>query len=376
MGVNKVVYDGKTLIDISDSTLTAADLLEGLVAYNAKGERILGELKQMIIDSVMSDTSTNAVQNKVIKAYIDANSGGDFSTLFDIGLASEYHITDESEAPTIISNALNLSGFSQPIGTSGIVWKQPTVNTPTINWASTVDNNYDIVGTGEVVVSFGSAGSIKKNVTFKKPGPGKLYAAKMSFSNSYIDTGIPADYGYTYHSKGWAANSTSVLMGALVSTTTRATLRMLPSSNKIQAMWPTNKEVLGSSYGFDVNKEFEYWINANEIRIKQGSVDITLPMTGTTSSGLVGANIYLFNETTTSTQGNGAAVFNEVLQGDTVIARFAPYRLTPTDEVVLINTAGLTAADIQDIVTNGDGATYASRILRGDLEEVSSPPVV
>ena len=45
MAVNKVVYDGRVLIDISDSTVTPETLAEGVVAYNAKGERIVGTHK-------------------------------------------------------------------------------------------------------------------------------------------------------------------------------------------------------------------------------------------------------------------------------------------------------------------------------------------
>ena len=345
MAVNIVKFGNRVLMDISDSTLTAQDLLEGVIAYNAKGERIVGTMAQTAVAS-----------------------------LFELNLADTYNVTNESEAPTIIADALNIDGFVSPIGTSGIYWKKPVVTIPSIDWATTVDENYDIVGTGTVIVRFGDAGAISKTVTFKKPGEGKVYGAKTSATNTYIDTGIAADYSYTYHGKGWGASSTSVLMGALVSTTARTTFRILPSSNKIQAMWPANKEVLGSSYGFDVNKEFEYWINANEVRIKQGSVDITIPMSGTTSSGLVGANIHLFNETSSSNLGYGTSVFNEVLQGDTVIAYFAPFKLLNSGEIVIINTSGLTAQQIYDIVENGDSSAYASRILRptkGTLVEVT-----
>ena len=45
MAVNKVVYGDKVLIDISDSTVTPETLAEGVVAYNAKGERIVGTHK-------------------------------------------------------------------------------------------------------------------------------------------------------------------------------------------------------------------------------------------------------------------------------------------------------------------------------------------
>lgn len=45
MAVSKVIYYDKVLIDITDSTVTPETLLEGVVAYNAKGERIVGRMK-------------------------------------------------------------------------------------------------------------------------------------------------------------------------------------------------------------------------------------------------------------------------------------------------------------------------------------------
>ena len=42
MAVNKVVYGGNTLIDLSGSTVTPETLLEGETAYNAAGELITG----------------------------------------------------------------------------------------------------------------------------------------------------------------------------------------------------------------------------------------------------------------------------------------------------------------------------------------------
>ena len=54
MAVNKVVYDGRVLIDISDSTVTPETLAEGVVAYNAKGERIVGTHKCSVSNGIMS----------------------------------------------------------------------------------------------------------------------------------------------------------------------------------------------------------------------------------------------------------------------------------------------------------------------------------
>lgn len=43
MAVNKVIFEGTTLIDITDSTVTAGDLRTGSVAYDKAGNRIVGE---------------------------------------------------------------------------------------------------------------------------------------------------------------------------------------------------------------------------------------------------------------------------------------------------------------------------------------------
>lgn len=45
MAVNKVIYGTTVIIDISDSTVTPEILPEGVIAYNAKGERIVGTHK-------------------------------------------------------------------------------------------------------------------------------------------------------------------------------------------------------------------------------------------------------------------------------------------------------------------------------------------
>lgn len=47
MSVNKVEFSGETLIDISDSTVTADSLLEGTIAYGADGSKIEGILQAM-----------------------------------------------------------------------------------------------------------------------------------------------------------------------------------------------------------------------------------------------------------------------------------------------------------------------------------------
>ena len=75
MGVNKIIYGGKTLVDLTSDTVTAADLADGVKATGADGNPIVGLMQKVTIDAELSTTSTNPVQNKVIAEAI-ANMGG------------------------------------------------------------------------------------------------------------------------------------------------------------------------------------------------------------------------------------------------------------------------------------------------------------
>lgn len=75
MAVNKVIYGGNTLVDLTGDTVTAADLADGVTATGADGNPIVGLMQKVTIDAELSTTSTNPVQNKVI-AEVIANMGG------------------------------------------------------------------------------------------------------------------------------------------------------------------------------------------------------------------------------------------------------------------------------------------------------------
>lgn len=66
MAVNKVIYDGATLVDLTGDTVTADSLAAGVKATGADGKPIVGLLPKVTIDSQLSDSSTNPVQNKVV----------------------------------------------------------------------------------------------------------------------------------------------------------------------------------------------------------------------------------------------------------------------------------------------------------------------
>lgn len=89
MAVNKVIYDGATLVDLTGDTVTADNLAAGVKATGADGKPIVGLLPKVTIDSQLSDSSTNPVQNKVVY-----NLGYKFfsrlSTLADVARTGSY----------------------------------------------------------------------------------------------------------------------------------------------------------------------------------------------------------------------------------------------------------------------------------------------
>lgn len=62
MAVNKVIYDGNTLIDLTGVSVTPETMLEGSTALNKAGEPISGKLQKvaLAVDSSGNGTLTGA----------------------------------------------------------------------------------------------------------------------------------------------------------------------------------------------------------------------------------------------------------------------------------------------------------------------------
>lgn len=70
-GVSKVIFGGETVVDLTSDTVTPQTLASGITAHSANGEQIVGLLNVATVDSELSGTSENPIQNKVVKAAID-----------------------------------------------------------------------------------------------------------------------------------------------------------------------------------------------------------------------------------------------------------------------------------------------------------------
>ena len=102
MAVNKIIDNGATLLDLTSDTVTADDLAAGVTATGADGKPVVGLLPKVTIDTELSMSSTNPVQNKTITAALSN---------LDIDIATN----DE------IDNALNVAGSGDLPTTGGIV---------------------------------------------------------------------------------------------------------------------------------------------------------------------------------------------------------------------------------------------------------------
>ena len=91
-----------TLLDLTSDTVTADDLAAGVTATGADGKPVVGLLPKVTIDTELSMSSTNPVQNKTITAALSN---------LDIDIATN----DE------IDNALNVAGSGDLPTTGGIV---------------------------------------------------------------------------------------------------------------------------------------------------------------------------------------------------------------------------------------------------------------
>lgn len=92
MAVNKVVFGNTTIMDITDSTATANNMLAGTKAYGANGEPVIGTISGMTQQEASAGTSTDPklISAKVLNDTIEEKAGqppvitnADIDALFD-----------------------------------------------------------------------------------------------------------------------------------------------------------------------------------------------------------------------------------------------------------------------------------------------------
>lgn len=136
--VNKVVYDGTTLIDITDTTATASDVAQGVVFYKADGTRSVGTATSggITMDLLWTNPNQTSTMTDNTNISIDLTNYEWLSVIFVPSLSG-----------TTIANynyqvQLLKKGFKQELSYSN--------NSIRANRTFTVDNNGVLVGAGLV----------------------------------------------------------------------------------------------------------------------------------------------------------------------------------------------------------------------------------
>lgn len=96
---NKVLFGDDVVMDITDTTATSESVLDGEVFYDRSGTRVVGSVVTTPVDDAMSDTSENAVMNKVIKKYIDDEDATKQNALIQ---QSNYYVDADIGGTTVV----------------------------------------------------------------------------------------------------------------------------------------------------------------------------------------------------------------------------------------------------------------------------------
>lgn len=133
MAVNKVIYGGNTLVDLTGDTVTAADLADGVKATGADGNPVIGLMQKVTIDAELPNTSTNPVQNKVIYNALLNKVGTDIFSGFALMGATSTISWGQGSQPIGSINAINYTG------TAAMATRDAAGNTISTTYASKTD---------------------------------------------------------------------------------------------------------------------------------------------------------------------------------------------------------------------------------------------
>ena len=144
-------YSDATQIEHGLMSVDDKKKLDGLKKYTPDGTTITADEDgtlhgvKVTVDDALSDTSTNPVQNKVIKAYVDKND----SENVDFSTSTSKLLNGTVEAPLVLSNATRnlLNPDLQTTTRDGITCTNNGDGTYTLNGTATAETAFALVNT-------------------------------------------------------------------------------------------------------------------------------------------------------------------------------------------------------------------------------------
>lgn len=133
MSINKVVYAGAVLLDLTGDTINEDVIIDGYTGHDKAGNLVTGKLKIITVDEALDANSTNPVENKAIVAALNGklSTSGTASKATADANGNVITATYETKGNAIVG--LSISGktitYTKGNGNSGTITTQDTTYT-------------------------------------------------------------------------------------------------------------------------------------------------------------------------------------------------------------------------------------------------------
>ena len=208
MAINKVVYGNNTLIDISDTTATESDVLNGKYFYKSNGAKAQGNATIPVTDVTVNGTSVVSNGIAAIDLTGKANASHthtisdvtDFPTLANVATSGDY--VDLSNTPTVFTGTDGIAA-----GTSGLV---PAPTTADATKYLMGDGSWGFAMTGMVIARYGVSTYAEVLDAYKKgwiiytrassnSNPASGSQNRMAFLAYINDMTTPTEFEFQYY---------------------------------------------------------------------------------------------------------------------------------------------------------------------------------